>query len=84
MAKRPLLAEVLEVMDREGRLRQLTERLSALIGNRLEFYKRADLVVADSFSTPESTAQRVRAVLVQASVLNLPTEQQPYDRWHVL
>ena len=84
LARRPLLAEVLEVKDPEGRLRLLTERISALIGNRLEFYRQADLVVADSYSTPESTAQRVRAVLVQASVLNLPTEQHPYDRWHVL
>jgi shikimate kinase len=84
MAKRPLLAEVLAVADPEARLRLLTERISALIGNRLEFYRQADLVVADSFSTPESTAQRVRFALQQASVLSPSIEQQPYDRWHVL
>ena len=84
LAKRPLLAEVLEVKAPEERLRLLTERISALIGNRLEFYRRADLVVTDSFSTPESTAQRLRSALVQEGVLSLSTEQQPYDRWHVL
>jgi shikimate kinase len=84
LKKRPLLAELALLTDFEERHKLLTERLSALIGQRQERYREARLEVNDRFSTPESTAGLVKTMLVREGILNLPKEQRPYDRWNIL
>jgi len=84
LAGRPLLADVLTHKDLETRLKLLTERINALIGNRAGRYRQAHVTVTDRFSTPQSTAHLVRATLIHSGVLNLSTESRPYDRWHIL
>jgi len=81
LSKRPLLAEVLSHKDNETRLRLLSERLKALIGNRVGRYKQARLAVSDSFSTPETTAHLVKDLLVREGILTLSREHCPFDRW---
>ena len=84
LKKRPLLAELLGDKDKEQRLKQLTDRVKALIGNRQGRYKQARLVVSDSFSTPETTAQLIKESLVKEGFLTFPPDHRPYDRWRVL
>ena len=84
LAKRPLLADVLQQKDKEARHKLLSERVKALIGNRSERYRQAEIVVSDSFSTPESTAKLIRETLQKAGVLTNSTAQKPYDRWGIL
>jgi shikimate kinase len=81
LKKRPLLSELADYKDKEQRQKLLTERLSALIGQRMERYRQATVAVSDSFSTPESTAHSIREVLVKEGILRLPAEHRAYDRW---
>lgn len=84
LRKRPLLAEVLTQKDAETRHKLLSERLKALIGNRVERYRLARVAVTDSFSTPESTAHLVKDILMREGFLAPPREQRPIDRWRIL
>ena len=84
LLKRPLLADVRDEVDPAARRRLLEARLSALIGNRVDRYKQADLVVTDSFSTPESTSQLLRSTLIREGYLSLATGQRPFDRWQIM
>lgn len=84
LKKRPLLADLAEVKDREEREKRLVERISALIAERQERYSQAQVSVSDSFSTPESTAQLVKSVLMKEGMLTLPTDHRPFDRWRML
>jgi shikimate kinase len=84
LKKRPLLADIAEVKDKEERQKVLTERLTALIGQRQERYSQAQVAVTDSFSTPESTAQLVRSLLVREKMLSLLPDHRPFDRWRML
>ena len=84
LAKRPLLAEVMSQPDPEARHKLLSERLKALIGNRVGRYKQARLAVSDSFSTPETTAHLVKDLLVREGILTLSREHCPFDRWDSL
>jgi shikimate kinase len=81
LKKRPLLSELADYKDKEQRQKLLTERLAALIGQRMERYRQATVAVSDSFSTPESTAHLIREVLVKEGILRLPAEHRAYDRW---
>jgi shikimate kinase len=82
--KRPLLAEVMSHEDAATRHRLLSERIKALIGNRVGRYKEARLAVSDSFSTPETTAHLVKDLLVREQILTLSKEHCPFDRWRSL
>jgi shikimate kinase len=82
LARRPLLADLLTHKDKEMRHKLLSERISALVGNRADRYKQAQLVVTDSFSTPEATARTVRAALTRDGVLR-PNVGEPIDRWRL-
>lgn len=84
MRQRPLLAELADLTDKGQRLKLLTERLTALVGQRIERYREARVEITDSFSTPESSAGLVKDILVREGILSLPTERRPYDRWHIL
>jgi shikimate kinase len=82
LARRPLLADLLGHKDKEMRHKLLSERISALVGNRADRYKLAQLVVTDSFSTPEATARTVRAALTRDGILR-PNQGEPFDRWRL-
>lgn len=84
LVKRPLLAELAVHKDKETRHKLLSERMKALIGNRSERYRQAQISVSDSFSTPESTAILVKDTLQREGALTIPRDQRPYDRWGVL
>lgn len=84
LAKRPLLAELASHKDRETRHKLLSERMKALIGNRSERYRQADVAISDSFSTPDSTAQLIKDTLMRDGALTIPKDQRPYDRWRIL
>jgi len=81
---RPLLADVVSHKDPETKQTLLSERLRALIGNRAQRYREADLTVSDCFSTPNSTAQLIRKALQEARLLNDSLDHKPYDRWQIL
>lgn len=81
---RPLLADVLELPTPQERIKTLTERLTAIVGMRSDGYRKARLTVADTFSTPESTARLVRDLLVREGILKLPEGHRPFDRWGVM
>jgi shikimate kinase len=84
LKKRPLLADVLAHKDGETRMKLLSERIKALIGNRVDRYKLANLQVADSFSTPESSAHLLKDTLIREGRVPLARGERPYDRWRIL
>jgi shikimate kinase len=84
LRQRPLLAELADEADQSLKHRLLTERMSALIGQRQQRYREARLQISDCFSTPESSARQLKDLLVKEGVLTLPEDHRPYDRWHIL
>jgi shikimate kinase len=84
LKRRPLLADLADVKDAEQRHDKLTERMKALIGQRAGRYRQCRITVADSFSTPESTAALIKDVLLREGILKPSHEQRPYDRWRTL
>lgn len=84
LRKRPLLADVLDQRTAPERHKLLTERVTALIGNRLGAYKRARAVISDSFSTPESTARLIRDVLRKDGLLAAEESRKSFDRWQIM
>lgn len=84
LAKRPLLADVLTIKDPVAKHKMLCERISAIAGNRSQYYKRADFTASDSFSTPYATALQVKNLLKIENVLNTPTDHRFFDRWSIL
>lgn len=84
LKRRPLLADLADVKETQQRHDKLTERLKALIGQRAGRYRLCRFTIADSFSTPESTATLIRDMLVREGVLKSNREQRPFDRWRVL
>lgn len=81
LEKRPLLADALTEKNPEARQKLLTARIKALIGNRQERYKRAEVVVQDAFSTPESTAHLIRETLAKNGVVRQTLGASPLTRW---
>lgn len=57
---RPLLADLAEVVPKDTRFKSLKDRIDALVRQRKDRYKLAQLVIEDSFTTPELTAFRIR------------------------
>lgn len=84
LKRRPLLADLADVKDAEQRHDKLTERMKALIGQRAGRYRQCRITVADSFSTPESTAALIKDALLREGLLKPDGEQRPYDRWRTL
>ena len=84
LAKRPLLADVLTIKDPAARHKLLSERISAIAGNRSQYYKKADFVVCDSFSTPYATALLVKNLLNREKILVSSSDHRFFDRWSVL
>ena len=82
--KRPLLADLMSHKDKETRQKLLTERLSAIIGNRAERYREAMVHISDSFCTPESTTFLIRDLLLKDRLLLPVRGDRPYDRWGIL
>jgi len=60
---RPLLSDLVEIEDKQERQKQLTDRIAALVGQRMERYSGADLVLEVSYSTAETSAQLLKAML---------------------
>lgn len=84
LKKRPLLAELMNEPDKRMRQTLLAERLAALIGQRQDRYKMADVIMADTFSTPESSAKKLARTLVREGLVRAPGEDMPLDRWRSL
>ncbi len=84
LAKRPLLAEVLELRTAPERHKALTERLGSLDAQRQARYKEARLTITDAFSTPESTARLIRDLLFKEGLLATEDTRKAFDRWHVM
>jgi shikimate kinase len=84
LKKRPLLAELVDEADPLVRQKALAERLSALIGQRQERYKQADLILEDAFSTAESTAKQFVFTLRAEGWVKQPADDGPLDRWGTL
>lgn len=84
LRKRPLLAELADRKKDGDRMKLLTERLNAIIGMRTDRYRQARLTVADSFSTPELTAQLIKEHLVRENLFTPLAGVKPYDRWDML
>lgn len=84
LAARPLLAELATHKDPETRHKLLSERISALTGNRVGRYKQAQVTISDRFSTPDSTARLLLDTLIKEGVLKLSQEHKPFDKWHIL
>jgi len=81
LKKRPLLAELAGESDKQLRQRLLTERLSALIGQRQARYKQADVILTDTFSTPESSAKKLVRTLIREGLVRTPGADAALDRW---
>ncbi len=84
LLKRPLIAELVQQKDRALRQKLLSERISAIAGNRNAFYRKSDLVVSDTFSTPHATALLIKDTLRHERVLPLTNDHRFFDRWSVL
>jgi shikimate kinase len=82
--RRPLLADLMSHKDKETRQKLLTERLSAIIGNRADRYREAMVDIGDSFCTPESTTLLIRDLLLKDRLLSPVRGDKPYDRWGIL
>jgi shikimate kinase len=82
--KRPLLAELVSHNDKETRQKLLTERLSALIGQRSSRYREAKFSISDTFSTPESTSRLIKDILQKSGALAPAHSDRPFDRWSIL
>lgn len=81
---RPLLADLANQQDLETRHKLLSERISALTGNRIGRYKQAHVVISDRFSTPDSTARLLLDTLIKDGLLRISTEMKPFDKWQIL
>lgn len=84
ITKRPLIADVLLQKDRLIKQKLLTERISAIAGNRNAFYRQSDLIISDIFSTPHATALLIKETLRQERVLPNTPNHRFFDRWSVL
>lgn len=84
LKSRPLLAELATHQDPETRHKLLSERISALTGNRIGRYKRAHVVISDRFSTPDSTARLLLDTLIKDGLLRISNEMKPFDKWQIL
>jgi shikimate kinase len=81
---RPLLAELANHKDAETRHKLLSERISALTGNRVGRYKQARIVISDRFSTPDSTARLLLDTLIKEGIVRLVQDSKPFDKWRIL
>ncbi len=67
--RRPLLQDLVNVVDRSDRYKGLTERINALIGQRKARYGQARLMLQNSHSTPETTAHLLKELLVTEGIV---------------
>jgi shikimate kinase len=67
--KRPLLGELVNIEDKNERQKLLTERLSTIVSHRQQRYGEAHYVIEDAYSTPETTLQKLRAVLAEGGAI---------------
>lgn len=67
--KRPLLGELVNIEDKHERQKMLTDRLNAIVGQRRRRYDEADFIIEDAYSTPETTLQKLRAVLTRGGAI---------------
>ncbi len=65
IAKRPLLSDLVNEEDRESRGNKLKERLTAILRSRSARFAQADIAVAETFSTPDESARRIKALIGQ-------------------
>ena len=66
---RPLLKDLVEIEDKSDRQKKLTDRLAALIAQRQSRYSEANVVLEISYSTAETSAQLLKAMLTREGLL---------------
>lgn len=66
---RPLLADLVEIAAKDERQKKLTERLEALIAQRRSRYSQAKLTFEVSYSTAETSAQGLKALLMKEGLI---------------
>jgi shikimate kinase len=81
---RPLLSEVVQVMDKEVKSQMLKERIQALIGQRLDHYQQAEVTISDIYSTPELTAEVVKQRLKSLDLIKPLQGTKTFDRWNIM
>lgn len=62
LKRRPLLADALKIEKREERERFLIKKLNELNSRRIDYYKRADYTVINSYSTPDICSYFIKTV----------------------
>lgn len=63
LRKRPLLADAVNIEDKGEREKFIHRKLDALMEQRRDFYKKADLIFENSYSTVESSAHLIANML---------------------
>ncbi len=66
---RPLLADLVEIAAKDERQKKLTERLDSLIAQRKPRYSQAKVTFDVSYSTPETSAQGLKALLLKEGLI---------------
>ncbi len=67
--RRPLLADLVNIADKNERFKGLNDRINALIGQRKAKYEQARLMLVNAHSTPETTAHLLKELLVSEGVV---------------
>ena len=65
LAKRPLLEDLLRVEDKEKQMKQLMERLGALLSQRMDRYRAAQITVDNGYTTLDVTARCIKQLLME-------------------
>lgn len=65
LAKRPLLEDLLRVEDPDKKMKLLTDRLGALLSQRLDRYREAQVTVDNGYTTPDVTARCIKEQLME-------------------
>jgi len=69
LRSRPLIADLVNVPDKAQRLKQLTDRIGALIAQRKDRFQEAKLVMNTAHSTLETSAHLLKSLLVSEGIL---------------
>lgn len=64
LANRPLLEDLLRVEDSDKRMKLLNDRLGALLSQRLDRYREAQITVDNGYTTPDVTARCIKELLM--------------------
>lgn len=72
LRRRPLLADAVQIENKDERRQFLMQRIEDILKRRLAIYQKSDRVVVASHCTPEAAAQLVKECLLDAQYAQLP------------